>query len=114
MILCLDMYYIRDGTNSEWRMDKFYTTGSTGWGHFIVVKGYRQVDGELYFEVYDPYGFGRTYNDGKGKDRYYRSEDIYEATSIWWNYTIVVSEKGDKSSAEKSLDPSEIPHMRGR
>ncbi len=116
IILCLDMYYIRDGANSEWRVDKFYTTGSTGWGHFIVVKGYRNVDEEVFFEVYDPYCYGMKYNDGtfKGKNRYYRDEDIYDATSIWWNYTIVVSEKGDKSLVEKSLDPSEIPHMWGR
>ncbi len=116
MILCLDMYYIRYGAFSELRVDKFYATGSTGWGHFIVVKGYRQVDGEMFLEVYDPYGYGRTYNDGtaKGKDRYYRGEDIFTATSIWWNYTIVVSEKGVKSSEEKFLDPSQIPHMWGR
>jgi len=116
LILCLDMYYIRDGTANEWRIDKFYTTGSSGWGHFIVVKGYRNVDGEVFFEVYDPNCYGMKYNDEtfKGKNRYYRDEDIYDATSIWWNYAIVISETGAKFGNEPSLDPSEIPHMWGR
>jgi hypothetical protein len=46
-ILCLDMYFIRDETKGRWHVDKFYPTANTGWGHFIVVKGYRMVDGSI-------------------------------------------------------------------
>lgn len=115
-ILCLDMYYVRSVVENEWRVDKFYNTNSRDWGHFIIVKGYKIVDGKSYFEIYDPYCWGKTYIDGslKGKDRYYRSDDIFTATNIWWNNTIVVSTKGVKSTIQGALDISEILHQRGR
>lgn len=113
LILCLDMYYVSYGAISEHRIDKFYTTNSTGWGHFIVVKGYKSVDNNFLFEVYDPYSNGMSYKDGtiKGKNRYYRSEDIYSATSIWWNYAITVSKKGTKNKSTQNyiIDISDIP-----
>jgi len=112
-ILCLDMYFIRVEDKGRWRIDKFYPTANTGWGHFIVIKGYRIVDGNLLFEVYDPYGFGKAYTDGspKGKNRYYRSEDIDDSTGRWWDYAIIVSREPGKG--EGALDPSAIPHMHG-
>ncbi len=115
-ILCLDMYYIRAAIKIEWKVDKFYNTNNTGWGHFIIAKGYKVVDGKSYFEIYDSNSWDKTYNDGslKGKNRYYRSEDIYNATSIWWNNAIVVSPKGHKSYIKGSLDVSEIEHKWGR
>ena len=116
VILCLDMYYIRSETSSNERVDKFYATNSTGWGHFIVVKGYREVDGRLYFEVYDPYCFGKVYSDGvlKGRNRYYRPSDIFDATSKWWNFAIVITPKGSEKSIMTVLDPSKIPSQWGR
>jgi hypothetical protein len=116
MILCLDMFYIRNETKPDWRVDRFYNAPSAGWGHFIVVKGYRIIDDQLYFEIYDPYCNGKIYSDGalKGKDRYYRNEDIFTATSIWWNYAIVISEYGGKKSIIDGLDPATIPSMWGR
>jgi hypothetical protein len=115
VILCLDMFFVRQGTEPELRTDKFYNTTNTGWGHFIVVKGYRTVDGKLFFEVYDPYCNSAKYADQtmKGKNRFYRSEDIFNATSIWWNYAIVVSPAGSKGT-ETGLDPSTIPQAWGR
>jgi hypothetical protein len=115
-ILCLDMYYIRATQNRQWRVDKFYSTNGKDWGHFIVAKGYKLVDGKRYFEVYDPFSWDKTYEDGtfKGKDRYYRNVDIYKATSVWWNHTIVVMAKGSKSAAKDALNPASIPHQRGR
>jgi hypothetical protein len=116
MILCLDMFYVRSGSNGNKRVDRFYPASTAGWGHFIVVKGYRNVDGKLYFEVYDPYCNGLIYGDGslKGKDRYYRSEDIYSATSVWWNYAIVVTPWGEKSYSIQGPEPATIPAQWGR
>jgi len=112
------MYCIRYESFGEHRINKFYQTNSSGWGHFIVVKGYKQVDEIFYFEIYDPFSLGQMYKDNtlKGKNRYYRSDDIYTATSIWWNYAIVVSEKGskNKSKANYIKNTTLIPDMWGR
>lgn len=115
-ILCVDMYYVRNETNISCRVDKFYSASTTGWGHFIVVKGYRRVDGNVFFEVYDPYCYDKTYNDGtlKGKDRYYRSDDIFSATFNWWNYAIVVAGTVPGKSVLKGLDPETVPIQWGR
>lgn len=112
-ILCLDMFFISDEVKGRWHVDKFYATANAGWGHFIVVKGYRIADGKLLFEAYDPYGFGKTYTDGapKGKNRYYRSEDIDDSTGRWWDFAIIVSREPGKG--EGALDPSTIPHKYG-
>ena len=83
VILSLDMHYIRymDISKPEFRIDGFIPYNMKGWYHAIIVKGYKIVDGILWFEVYDPYSSGYRYNDGalKGRDRYYRSEDITSA-----------------------------------
>jgi hypothetical protein len=117
IILCLDMYFVRSETSSSERVDKFYAADSKGWGHFIVVKGYKIVNDHLYFEVYDPYSFGRVYSDGvlKGRNRYYRTNDIFDATSHWWNYAIVIPQKGSKKSIKMDvLNSSEVPSQWGR
>jgi hypothetical protein len=116
VILCLDMFYIRSEFNVLYRTDKFYTTSGTGWGHFIVVKGYKIVDGQFWFEVYDPYSLGMCYADNvlKGRNRYYRSADIFTATSKWWNYTIVITPTGTKKAISAGLDPATIPVQIGR
>lgn len=116
LILCLDMFYVRGEADPKLRVDRFYSVASVGWGHFIVVKGYRKVNDKVYFEIYDPYCNSLKYSDGalKGKDRYYRSEDIFSATSKWWNYAIVISEAGDRKTGERGLDPSTVPAQWGR
>jgi len=116
VILCLDMYYVTRTTNAEWRVDKFYHTNGKDWGHFIIAKGFKNVDGQIFYEIYDPNSWNQKYSDGtlKGKDRYYRPEDIYKATSIWWNYAIVITEDDMKKADTESLDPLEIPRMWGR
>ena len=57
IILCLDMGYIPKSINDEWRVDRFYTTQAQA-GHFILLKGYKLVDNQLFFEVYDSNSFG--------------------------------------------------------
>jgi hypothetical protein len=114
MILCLDMYYIRSQSNSFWHVDKFYPTAGNGWGHFIVVKGYKEVDNEVFFEIYDPYSMGLKYDNDelKGKNRYYRSDDIMLATDKWWKYAIVISRSQFKSA--DGVDVSTIEDKSGR
>lgn len=123
LILCIDMYYVRKEVDATKRIDKFYNTANTDWGHFFVVKGYKKVDGEFFFEIYDPYSIGIKYSDNtfKGKDRFYRDEDVFTASNIWWNYAIVVSKKGssavsqaDRYSSSKHIDINTIPKQKGR
>jgi hypothetical protein len=109
------MFYVRKETQSDFRIDKFYHTNEPGWGHFIVLKGFRLVDGNLFFEAYDPYSLGNTYTDQsfKGKNRYYRAEDIDYATQVWWDYAIVVGEN-ESAGRKITVDPSKIIHKPGR
>ena len=113
IILCLDMNFVRSASVDSFRVDKFYPT-TPGWGHFIVLKGYKKVDGELFFEVYDPYSFGRMNNDQtlKGLNRYYRSEDLASACLPWWNYAFVIAKKGQPlglDAIKRKLIPSQVP-----
>jgi len=85
VILCLDNYYLRYNANTAQHEDKYYTVNAAASGHFIIVKAYRQVDDQFYFEVYDPWSYGATYASGKQlkeEDRYYRSDDLETATNI--------------------------------
>ena len=116
VILCLDMHYVRKHLGkSEWHIDKYYPT-SVGFGHFIIVKGYKIVDGIVWFEVYDPNSWGSIYNNRmlKGLDRYYRAEDIMHATDVWWKYMIVIDNPSVPTLRRGALDPSTIVHQKGR
>ncbi len=115
LIICVDMDKIRNGPTDDRRIDKFYST-SPGWGHFLVVKGYRKVNGEFFYENYDPNSWGAMYSSGelKGSGRYYRTEDVYNAISDWWNFAIVISQKGAKSENIQIQDISGIPVKWGR
>ncbi|MCO5946871.1 C39 family peptidase [Mucilaginibacter flavidus] len=99
VILCLDMYSVPFNSLAYQHTQKFYPTSGTGWGHFLLVKGYKQTVDNTYLEVYDPYSRGLKYNTvtpGQylGQDRYYVSSDIKAATDIWWPYAIIVAPKG--------------------
>lgn len=89
VIVCLSMSYISQNESESLvtRVDKYY--GGT-MGHFLLIKGYKVVDGELFFECHDPWGLGLTYEDGTpvGANRYYRAEEL--ALSGNHNYYIVV------------------------
>ena len=113
IILCLDMNYVRAATDSLYRADKFYAT-TPAWGHFIVLKGYKITDGELFFEAYDPYSFGLRNDDNtlKGMNRYYRFEDLAAACLPWWNYAFVIAKKGTALSLDavkRKLNPNHVP-----
>lgn len=89
MILCIDTTYLDDASNDALKTGKFY--GYNG-GHFLVVKGYEYIDGNLYYEVYDPNNWGEKYSDGKpkGKDRLYISDDLFDSSYNWWPYYIEI------------------------
>lgn len=95
VIVCLEMYSVRYNGDAHSHIDRFYTI-NPGVGHFIIVKGYKEVDNKMYFEVYDPNSITVTYDDGtlKGKDRYYRAEDLFEATKTWWPKVFIAAKKG--------------------
>ncbi len=94
-IVCLEMYSVRYNENVQSHVDRFFAT-NPGVGHFIIVKGYKEVNNEMYFEIYDPNSWTARYEDGnlKGKDRYYRSEDLFEATKTWWPKIFIAAKKG--------------------
>lgn len=112
-ILCVDMYYFSDEVKDRWHVDKFYQANTREWGHFIVAKGYKIVDGKVWYEVYDPYGFRKAYADGspKGKNRYYKSEEVDQSTTIWWNYAIIISRESGKGL--KGLNSEDVPRQHG-
>jgi hypothetical protein len=123
LILCLDMFYVPQDILDYQHIQKFYTTDAPSWGHFLLVKGYKQTDVNFYLEIYDPYSDHDTYsvittNQLKGKDRYYTSFGLKKATDIWWPYTIVVAPKGQQVIASGKLTINSIhkpiPQASGR
>ena len=54
--------------------------------HTFIVKGYKYINNELYFEVYDPDSGSRKYKNGQlvGKDRYYKASEVTNAI-VWPN-----------------------------
>ena len=88
-ILCVNMNYITKETDPNLRVHRFYDYDD---GHFIVVKGYAEVDDNLYFEVYDPNNWSKTYEDGMpmGQDRYYLAEELFDAAYNWYEFAIVL------------------------
>lgn len=107
IILCLDMFYVLYNDVYYQHTDKFYITSAPQWGHFLLVKGYKQTNTGFFLEIYDPYSQGKTYQvitagQLEGKDRYYASSGIKSATDIWWPYGIIVASKGQQITASTS------------
>lgn len=106
VIVCLDMFSVPLNEAVYQHVQKFYDTQSAGWGHFLLVKGYKQTDANFYLEIYDPYSNHNKYSvitNGqlKGQDRYYIDYSIKSATSVWWPYAIIVSPKGQTITSSK-------------
>ena len=61
-------------TNSKSHKGIYYF-GET---HYVIIKGFAQIDDSLYFTTFDPFSLHEKYEDGsfKGKNRYYNSNDI--------------------------------------
>lgn len=93
LILCIDSSYITENYDDNERTGKPYSTGRNS-GHFIIVKGFATVDGDTYFEVYDPANGNKRYSDGTPmcKNRYYSDDDIHDAMTVWWNRYLYVDQ----------------------
>jgi len=78
--------------NAEQRTGRYYNLEIR---HFVIIKGYRVVDNKTEFEVYDPNTWDMYYSDGspKGKDRYYRSNEVIYSILNLNSHYIVVSPK---------------------
>jgi len=119
VILCLDMYYTEYQSADSYHVNKFYNTSASGWGHYIIIKGYKEVDGATFFEAYDPYSLGREYSDNslKGKDRYYNANGLNNATDRWWDYAIIITKNlpnGKIESHPDAIDPTALPNKSGQ
>ncbi|KYH34971.1 hypothetical protein CLTEP_11350 [Clostridium tepidiprofundi DSM 19306] len=96
LIFCMDSRYLENAPKKEKffqkRIGKFYFGRSR---YFIIVKGYRIVDDNLFFETYDPTSNYAKYYKGdfKGKDRYYRSSNFLYAVNKKWKGFILVKNK---------------------
>ena len=105
LILCLDMFYVEYNNIPYQHLNKFYTTNAAGWGHFILIKGYKQMSDGFYLEVYDPYSQGMQYypsviaHEPMGEDRFYLDMDIKKATDMWNPYAYIVYPKGQGAQA---------------
>lgn len=90
IILCIDPRFIDISDNEEEKAGLFYKPSS---GHFIVLKGYKLVDDNLYFECYDPASYNSRYKTGelKGKDRYYLADEVILSATVHWNGMLIVS-----------------------
>ncbi|MFD2162115.1 hypothetical protein ACFSJU_06900 [Paradesertivirga mongoliensis] len=66
-------------------------------GHWILVKGYKKVDGILYYETYDPFSKSEVYDNGepKGRNRYYAAtyvtNGLFRANG--WPYAFVIDKR---------------------
>lgn len=96
LILCNQMASVPKGNpntrehNANHRVGRFYDYGD---GHFLIVKGFVQVDRQLYFQVYDSNTWGTTYSDGSpmGRDRYYPAEGLVQSILTWYPYAYAIS-----------------------
>ncbi len=114
IILCLDMYYVSYDDLYYQHLNKFYVTAAPGWGHFILVKGYKQMTSTFYLEVYDPYSQAQEYfpsvipHEPRGQDRYYTSQDIKTATAVWNPYAMIVAPKGQQVTSSTKLQVNSL------
>ena len=92
VLLCVDIGYVSYEYEEGLRINRFYGYDD---GHFIIVKGYVEVDDRTYFEVYDSNNWEMTYEDGSplGKARYYDAEELMDAIYNWWGHGFVISGK---------------------
>ena len=118
IILCLDMFYVSYDELVSQHLDKFYATAAPGWGHFILVKGYKQMTSAFYLEVYDPYSQAQEYfpsvipHEPRGQNRYYTSPDIKTATDVWNPYAMIIAPKGQQVTSSTKLQVNSISKPR--
>lgn len=87
-IICNDMGSIPMGSSTG-RANRFYDYDS---GHFLIVKGFAQVDATLYFQVYDSNNWSKQYSDGTpmGLNRYYTADALIASIVSWHPYVYAI------------------------
>jgi len=89
-IMEIKMFYISFQENNKWHNGRFYSVvPNDKYGHFIIVKGYKVVDGVTFYEVYDPFSNQKEYEDGQlmGIDRYFQLNELNKAFKVYHSYT---------------------------
>ncbi|MCI5674939.1 MAG: C39 family peptidase [Ezakiella sp.] len=85
VFVCITMEEIKENKEPDSsKIGRFYEFGG---GHFLLIKGYKIIDGELYYEVYDPNSWGSVYSETgepMGKDRLYKASEMEKAIKNWW------------------------------
>ena len=74
----------KNGSPESSNIGRFYDFDG---GHFFLIKGYKLIKGELYYEVYDPNGWDKVYpdtNEPMGKDRLYAAREVDLAIKNWY------------------------------
>lgn len=86
VLVCIKMGEIaQNKTPDESNIGRFYDFDG---GHFLLIKGYKIIDGKLYYEVYDPNNWDSKYSqtgEPMGKDRLYPAEEMARAITTWWS-----------------------------
>jgi|GEM_PF-4237271 len=103
-LLCVEMKWI--AYNRRLFYDRFYTFDS---GHFLIVKGFS--DDGSWFIVFDPNSWsGDNYANGipMGRNRFYRSNELYNAVAYWWPYMFEIGAASGSSTV--SLDRIPVGH----
>lgn len=86
VLVCIKMGEIKQNkTPDENNIGRFYDFDG---GHFLLIKGYKIIDGKLYYQVYDPNNWDKKYTktgEPMGKDRLYPAEEMGRAIVTWWS-----------------------------
>ncbi|MEG0308951.1 MAG: C39 family peptidase [Clostridium sp.] len=87
VVVMLNLDYIKYNENKEERVGKYFDGGGL---HYVIIKGYKVVDKNLYFEIYDPASGLQSYKDLQpiGINRYYEPKQLIDA--IWGYFPDVI------------------------
>ena len=82
--------------NDETQIGRYYQYDS---GHFIILKGYTEIDDIKYFIVYDPFTIYDYRSDGtpKGKDRLFNASEVSRSIRSWGDSMYIVIYPSDKT-----------------
>lgn len=91
LIVNLNPQYINYNNSSESKLGRFHVVdGNT---YTVIIKGYKVVDNNTYFEIYDPFYNNIEYPDGspRGKNDYYSANEVLNSLKAESVYPIVIN-----------------------
>lgn len=112
-LVAVDMQFITNNNSTEGRVGRIYGAGKSY--HALIIKGYKIVDGKLYFEAYDPDGNGEKYSDGsyKGENRYYLGSELIKGI-LERNGDIITIDGSTYSEIPLHTDKGKIVNFKDR